>query len=148
MSMNANFYEQDFHAWAMRNAELIRQGKFSEIDAEHVAEELECMGRSERRELISRLTVLLTHLLKWQFQPILRGKSWRVTIKEQRRAVARCLKENPSLKSSLSDYLVEAYEDAILEAVKQTPFEETDFPVECTFGLNQILDDDFWPDLR
>lgn len=55
------------------------------------------------------------------------------------------LKENPDLKSSLSDYLVEAYEDAILETIKQTPFEETDFPVECTFDLNQILDDDFWP---
>lgn len=69
-----------------------------------------------------------------------------MTIKEQQRAVAKCLKENPSLQSNLSNYLVEAYEDAVLETVKQTPFEEADFPVECPFTLNQGLDSDFWPD--
>jgi hypothetical protein len=64
---NSESYKQDFYAWAMKNAALIRQGRFSEIDAEHVAEELESMGKSEKRELISRLSILLTHLLKWQF---------------------------------------------------------------------------------
>lgn len=144
MNASANLYEQDFYAWTMKNAQLLRQGKLAEIDVEHVAEELESMGRGERRELISRLTVLLTHLLKWQLQPLLRGKSWRITIKEQRRAVAKCLKENPSLQPNLSSYFVEAYEDAVLETVKQTPFEEADLPVECPFTLNQILDGDFW----
>lgn len=75
MNPSANLYEQDFYAWTMKNAQLLRQGKLTEIDVEHVAEELESMGRSERRELINRLMVLLAHLLKWQLQPSLRGKS-------------------------------------------------------------------------
>jgi hypothetical protein len=146
MNANANLYEQDFYAWTMQNAQLLRQGKLAEIDVEHIAEELESMGRSARRELINRLAVLLAYLLKWQLQPPLRGKSWMVAIKEQRRAVTRCLKENPSLQSNLSGYFLEAYEDAVLETVKQTPFEEADLPVECLFTLNQVLDGDFWPD--
>ena len=75
-------YEQDFFAWAMKNAELIRQGRLSEIDAEHIAEELEDMGGSSKRELTNRLGVLLAHLLKWKYQPEQRSSSWSGTIKE------------------------------------------------------------------
>ena len=72
-------HDQDFHAWAKRNAELIRRGKLSEIDGEYIAEELENMGKSQKRELVNRLSVLLAHLLKWQYQPDKRSNSWVIT---------------------------------------------------------------------
>jgi len=77
-------YNKDFYAWLMKNADLLRQHKFNEVDIEHVAEELESMGKSEKRELTSRLTVLLAHLLKWKLQLILRSRSWKNTILTQR----------------------------------------------------------------
>ena len=73
-------YEEDFHAWTTQSAALIRQGRLSELDLEHIAEELESMGASERRELLNRLQILLMHLLKHQFQPERRGKSFRMFI--------------------------------------------------------------------
>ena len=84
MSELSAIYAQDFYTWAMRNAELLRQGRLQEIDVEHLAEELESMGRRERHELVSRLKILLGHLLKWQFQPAYRSSSWRGSIVEQR----------------------------------------------------------------
>src|ERR1700723_1229460 len=95
---NSLLYEQDFYAWANEQAALLRAGRVSDADLEHVADEIESMGRSEKRELVSRLKVLLTHLLKWQFQSTLRGTSWRLTIEEQRREVAEHLSDDPSLK--------------------------------------------------
>ena len=73
-------YDRDFYAWANEQASLLRKGDLSHADIEHIAEEIESMGKTEKRELISRLTVLLLHLLKWRFQPTLRGKSWRLSI--------------------------------------------------------------------
>ena len=78
--MSANLYERDFYAWANEQAGLLRAGKLSEADLEHIAEEIESMGKSEKRELVNRLSVLLMHLLKWQFQATGRGTSWRLTI--------------------------------------------------------------------
>jgi hypothetical protein len=142
----SDIYERDFYAWAMKNAELIRQGKLAEIDTEHVAEELESMGRSERRELVSRLAVLLAHLLKWRHQPEQRGHSWRYTIKEQRRAVERLLQDSPSLRVRLPELLAEADEDAILAAAKDTGHDETAFPAACPFAVSQALAPDWWPE--
>lgn len=94
-------YETDLYAWANENAALLRAGELDRIDLLHLAEELESMGRSERRALENRLAVLLTHLLKWRYQSALRGTSWRVTIKEQRLQVQRLLRDNPSLQPQL-----------------------------------------------
>lgn len=138
-------YEQDFYAWAMRNARLLREGRFSEIDVDNIAEELETIGRSEKRELVNRLAVLLAHLLKWQFQPERRGKSWRLTIKEQRRKIIKNLVDNPSLKATLREAVAEAHEDAILWVAKETPLDETDIPVTCPYTLDEILHYDFLP---
>lgn len=90
-------YDADFHAWTQDQATLLRSGRLAEIDGEHIAEEIETLGRGERRELVNRLSVLLLHLLKWSFQPERRGKSSELTIKEQRRQLARHLRDNPSL---------------------------------------------------
>src|SRR5580698_8493609 len=92
-------YDEDFYAWANEQAALLRDGKLAEADVEHIALEIESMGKTEKRELVARLTILLLHLLKWKFQPNLRGRSWRLTIKEQRKEVVNHLADNPSLKS-------------------------------------------------
>ena len=111
--MSANLYEQDFYAWANQQAGLLRAGKLSQADIEHIAEEIESMGKTEKRELISRLAVLLAHMLKWRFQPERRTKSWRLTIEEQRRQVIRHMRDNPSLKSRLFEAIEEAYGDYV-----------------------------------
>ena len=102
-------YETDFYAWANHQAALLRDGALNKIDIEHIAEEIESMGRSEKRELISRLTVLLTHLLKWQFQPERSGNSWRLTIENQRDQLADHLAHNPRLKSQLERPIEKCY---------------------------------------
>ena len=142
---NANLYERDFHAWATEQAALLRAGALSSADIEHIAEEIESMGRTEKRELISRLAVLLTHLLKWEFQPSLRGNSWRATIKVQRRELARHLADNPSLKAKLPDVITDAYGDAILNAARETGLDESTFPTRCPWSFEQFAADDFWP---
>ena len=117
---NARLYEQDFHAWANEQAELLRSGRLSEVDIEHVAEEIESMGRGEKRELISHLTVLLLHLLKWRFQPVRRGASWRVTIANTRDDIADHLADNPSLRARLDDAIALAYRRARRQASLET----------------------------
>jgi plasmid stabilization system protein ParE len=139
-------YDQDLYAWAHDNAELLRQGRFAEADIEHIAEEIETMGRSERRALESRLEVLLAHLLKWRHQPVRRGKSWQYTIEEQRRKVLRLLRDNPSLRPKLAEILKDAYLDSILYAARETGLDKDSFPTSCPFSEQQIFSDDYWPD--
>jgi hypothetical protein len=138
-------YEKDFYAWAIHNAQLLRERKLSEIDIENIAEEIESMGKSEKRELISRLAVLLAHLLKWEFQSERRGNSWKYTIKEQRLRLRDLLKESPSLKKSLEENLNQAYEHAIMIAVGETDLTEKIFPAKCPFSLEQAFDQNFFP---
>lgn len=138
-------YDRDFYAWANEQAALLRAGKLSAADIEHIAEEIESMGRSEMRELVNRLTVLLTHLLKWQCQPGGRGNSWRLTIKEQRNQLVRHLRYNPSLKSRLVEAIDDAYSDAILSAARETNLDLSAFPPVCPWVAGQIIDADFWP---
>jgi hypothetical protein len=142
---NAN-YDQDFYAWTMENAKRLRQGRLAELDVDNIAEELESMGRSERRQLSNRLEVLVAHLLKWRFQPERRGNSWRYTIEEQRRKVRRLLRDSPSLNPRLDDELADAYEDAVLLAARETQRDKGEFPSSCPFTADQLLDDAYWPD--
>ncbi|MFO1428698.1 MAG: DUF29 domain-containing protein [Candidatus Competibacteraceae bacterium] len=141
-------YEQDFYAWTQEQAALLKAGKLTEIDIANIAEELEDMGKSQRNQLVTRLGVLLAHLLKWRHQSERRryGNSWKYTIKGQRRRIQRLLAENPSLKSKLDPLLLDAYGDAVLMAARETGFEEEQFPASCPWRLEQILDNDFWPD--
>ena len=142
-------YEQDFYLWATHNAHLLRQRRFAEIDVDHIAEELEDMGRSSRRALSSRLEILLAHLLKWMTQQDIRAAhihSWRATIKEQRRMVAKLLNENPSFRHDLAEVFKDSYEGAVNKAVVETNLPEATFPAACPFSLEQALDDGYWPD--
>lgn len=140
-----NEYEKDFYAWTLHNAELMRQGKLSEIDVENVAEEIESMGRSDKRELVSRLAVLIMHLLKWQFQPNGQGSSWITTIKNQRIDITDLLDESPSLKHELDLKLSKAYAKAIINAANETKLSEKTFPGKCPYTLDQCLDFNFFP---
>ena len=107
--MNKIAYETDFYGWANEQAALLREGRLHEADIENIAEEIESMGRSEKRELVSRLVVLLTHLLKWRYQPGGRGSSWRASVVVQRDRIADHLSDNPSLKPKIPEALTRAY---------------------------------------
>ena len=109
MSTDTELYAQDFYTWALKNAELLRQGQLSEVDAVHVAEELESMGKNDKRELLSRLEELLLHLLKWCYQPQQRGSSWAISITKQRDGLADLLEDSPSLRPQLVTQLDKAY---------------------------------------
>lgn len=142
-------HDTDYYAWTHETAAKLRQGKFNEVDMNLIAEELEEMGRSERHELENRLSVLLTHLLKWQYQPKRRGNSWRLTIKGQRFRVKRVLKQNPSLKAKLDETLWEAYTYAVIQAASETHLAENTFPPTLNktgWSLEQILDEEFYPE--
>lgn len=138
-------YQTDFYGWTQQQAHFLKTGCLSNLDVENLIEEIETMGRSEKRELDSRLMVLLVHLLKWKYQPKRRGRSWKLTIQGQRLNFLETLDENPSLKPQLEDILVKAYKKAKIQALKQTKLAQNTFPNLCPWQLAQILDDDFYP---
>ena len=139
-------HDRDFYTWATETAQAIREGSFTAVDWESVAEELEDMGRSEQRQLESRLRVLLAHLLKWRYLPEpTANKSWALTIEEQRRRTGRLLKQSPGLKQVLEETLAEAYGDARLQAARDRGVDKNAFPETCLWAFDQIMDDGFWP---
>ena len=142
-------YEKDIVAWANEQASFIRAGRFELLDLKNIAEEIEDVGKSEQRELESRMAVLIAHLLKWQFQATHRGSSWELTIKEQRKMIAIRLKQTPSLKSSIkdSDWQEISWTDAVGIAVKETGFDRLIFPELCPWTPEQILDQAFFPEV-
>ncbi|MGA9865397.1 MAG: DUF29 domain-containing protein [Acetobacteraceae bacterium] len=144
--MGGSKYETDFYGWANEQAGLLRTRRLNEAELDNIAEEIESMGRGEKRELVNRLAVLLAHLLKWQFQPGLRSTSWRLTIIEQRKRLARHLIDNPSLKPSLPEALADAYDLARLTAQRETGLLDNTFPPTCPFSFEQAADEQFWPD--
>lgn len=146
MAHNSVDYEEDFYAWTVEQARLLRAGEFSAIDVDNIAEEIESMGRSDRRAIESRLTVLLTHLLKWQLQPKMRSSSWSGTIGEQRHRITKLLRESPSLRPFVGEALAEAYTEAREAASNQTGFPEALFPVESPFTLDEVLSRSFLPE--
>jgi hypothetical protein len=143
--MTAASYETDVVAWASEQARLIRAGQFDQLDLEHIAEEIEDVGKSEQRELASRMAVLIAHLLKWQYQPERQSTSWKRTIKEQRRALAFHLKQVPSLKPRLADpeWQGAIWADAVTLAINETGM--GGFPDECPWALADILAQDWLP---
>lgn len=141
--MNRIDYETDFYGWTQQQAQLLKNKQINQIDWHHLAEEIEDMGRSEKRQLESRLEVLMMHLLKWQFQPNLRSRSWELTIKEQRLRLEKLLQDNPSLKSSLEDVKEKSYPLAVISAEKETGLSV--FPDNCPYDLSQILNPEFLP---
>ncbi len=143
---NSTLYEQDFYAWANEQARLLRAGKLSEADIAHIAEEIESMGKSEKRELVSRLTVLLLHLLKWQFQPNRQSISWKLSIMNARDDITDHLTDNPSLRAQLDAVIAAAYHRAQKQAPLETGLPGKSFPNLCPWSFERIMADDFWPE--
>lgn len=144
--MSGELYDTDFYAWANQQAALLRAGKLSEADVANIAEEVESMGRGEKRELVRRLGVLLLHMLKWRYQPERRSASWEASITVQRRDIARHLHDNPSLKAKVAEAIEDAYGDAALMAMGETNLPKATFPAECPWTWGEISDQGFWPE--
>ncbi|WP_414530649.1 DUF29 domain-containing protein [Nodularia chucula] len=142
----AQLYETDFVGWTEQTVQLIRAAQFAQVDWDAVIQEIESLGRSERRELKSRLEVLLQHLLKWQYQSTLRSGSWQNTINEQRYRIADLLQDSPSLKSYPQEVLPESYSRGRKAAINETQLPQSKFPVECPYTIAQILDTEFLPE--
>jgi len=138
-------YETDFNSWIQENIALLKQARFSEIDTNHLIEELEDMGKSNKHALKSRIIVLVTHLLKWQYQQENQSTSWEGSIKEQRRRLALLLKDFPSLKNAINEAIQEGYDDAVEWAADETGFKKNTFPSQCPYTSNQLLDKSFYP---
>lgn len=138
-------YEQDVVKWSEEQAALLRQRDFAHLDIEHIAEEVEDVGKSEQRELMSHMVVLLAHLLKWEYQPERRGASWEKTIKAQRIEIAFNIKETPSLKTRLEN---EAWQQVVWAKAVSAAVAETDldiFPEESPWTMQQVLSNEFFP---
>jgi hypothetical protein len=148
-----SLYDTDYSAWTLQTAELIRTGRFAELDIEHLLVELSDMSKSERRELHHRLLVLLSHLLKWEYQyqtlserwREFKGDSWQRTIIEQRKRVAVLLRQAPGLKSVVNEVIAEAYPDAVELASDETQLSIATFPAACPYTFGQLLDKTFYP---
>lgn len=138
-------YQEDFCAWSLEQARRLRLMRIPGLDIENVAEEIESLGRSDKRELHSRMAVLLTHLLKWCIQPSRAGRSWLSTIFVQRQRVVRLLEESPSLRPMVSGIAEREYEAARRQAMLETGLFEETFPAGCPWTEAQILDPDFLP---
>ena len=139
-------YEEDFLAWTQETARLLRAGRFGELDVESLIEEIESMGKSQGRELDSRLLVLIQHLLKWKYQPGMRPGSWGSTLITQRHELSRLLQQSPSLQPGLRAAVSTAYPVAVRAAGAGTGLPPATFPAHCPFTPEQILDPDFLPE--
>ena len=146
MTSRRSLHESDFYAWSLEQAALLRAGRIGEADLDAIAEEIESMGKTEKRELVSRLTVLLLHLLKWERQPAGRGNSWRLSIANARDEIADLLADNPSLKSVLDEVIASAYRYARRKAAIETDMAEEAFPAQCPWSFAQVMDAGFWPE--
>jgi len=141
----SDIYETDFSRWLFENAALLRQGRFAEADIPNIAEELECLGRGERRAVENHLAVLLLHLLKWELQPEQRSSGWRDSIYHARHAANRLLRDSPSLVSHVPELVADGYEEARYKAILETELPESSFPEVCPYTVEQVLDKAFWP---
>ena len=126
-------------------ARLLRAGQLSQADIEYIAEEIESMGKGEKRELVDRLIVLLQQLLKWEYQPERRSKSWRATIVVQRDRIADYLFDNPSLKPKILDIMRDAYRIALIQTAAETDLKPSSLPKVCAVDFAKAMDETFWP---
>lgn len=145
--IDENLYERDFYSWSCQQAQLLRERKFDQVDWSNVIEEIEDLGRSEYRALVSPLKQLTLHLLKWQYQPQYCSPSWRLSIDKQRLKIERILEDNPRLVFRREEAVAEGYKYGRKEANKETFLEANVFPEVCPYGWEHLLDEQFFPEL-
>jgi hypothetical protein len=141
----AALYEEDFYAWTQRAGELLRSGCFGQIDIEHVAEEIEDMGKEQKHALKSQMRRLIVHLLKWEFQPQKRSDSWLESIDDARLEIADDLDQNPSLKPMMPDLPSQVYAQAVKRAALESHLNPRSFPAACPYTFQQLMDEEFLP---
>ncbi|MGF1588013.1 MAG: DUF29 domain-containing protein [Pleurocapsa sp.] len=139
-------YNRDYCQWLVQTAELLKEKEFAQLDLKNLIEEVESLGKSEKRAIESNLIVIILHLLKWRYQPSRRSNSWKSSIREHRRRVQRLLIDSPSLKNHLSSTLADCYLAAKKQAGDETGLSTVVFPEECPFSLAESLDEDFLGD--
>ncbi len=141
--MQSNLYETDFYAWTLEQSKLLQMGDFKGLDIANLVEEIESLGKQQRQELRNRLGVLIGHLLKWNYQPEKRSKSWRVTIQIQRREIEDLLEDNPSLKSYLPEAIAKSYKAGLDLVALESPLDYQDLPENPIYTIEQLLSPDF-----
>jgi hypothetical protein len=137
--------ETDYTQWCAEQGALLREGRLSDLDRENLAEEIESLGRSDKREIANRLGTLLLHLIKWQYQAEKRKAGWLLTIREQRHQIKKLIDESPSLKAYPETQIASEFEFARLKAIDEIGLPEKDFPVDCPYKTADILNQDFFP---
>ena len=139
-------YTEDESIWIFENVKLIREGKIDEVDWVNIAEELELMGKSQFREVYSRMKELILHLLKWKFQSRFRGSSWESSIRKQRGDLGEIFNDSKNLKDYAVENFERAYQDAKKLAATETGIERNIFPVNSPFKLEEIMKEEFFPE--
>jgi hypothetical protein len=135
-------YETDFYAWTNDQADLLEKRSFDQLDIENLVEEIKCLGSERERALESFLRNLFTHLLKDQYQPSMKTSSWEITIKRSVNDAKKTIRKNPGLKSKLKEIAKDAYEDATYEAALQTGMQQSIFPEDCPWDIEEILNNE------
>lgn len=143
--MSGTLYNLDFYQWTQRQSELLRVEEWQQLDWQQIADEIESLGKKDKRQVQSRLAVLITHLLKWEYQPGKRSPSWRKTLKEQRFRLALVLNDSPSLKVGLPEFVAVVYPYAVENTADETGLARKLFPAICPYGMEQLLDPAFLP---
>ncbi|MBG1266875.1 DUF29 domain-containing protein [Nostoc sp. WHI] len=147
LQMLQTLYEQDFYAWVEQTAELLQLHHWETLDLEHLIEEVVDLGKSQQRALQSALRLVLSHLLKWKYQPERRSHNWQVTLTRERLNMDELLQESPSLRRFLNDaeWINTTYQRSRREAIVETGLLEDEFAIACPFSVDEILDLDFYP---
>ena len=139
-------HEKDVYGWAVHTVQLLRDKKMDEVDYDGIIEELEEMGISNKHAFKNRLAQLIFHLLKWQFQPDFRGRSWSGSIEEQRIRLSDLLESNPSFKHEIEESMKKAYKLSLSLVRKETPLDLKSLPAKCPYTFEQIMDEEFYPE--
>lgn len=138
-------YEKDYYSWLLATAYLLEEGRFSELDVSNLIDEIESMGKSQKRAIESYLKVLLLHLLKWEYKPSHRSGSWKASIRNSRWGIHKRIKESPSLKNYPKEVIEECYNIARENAADETGLPLETFPEILQLTIENILDQDFLP---
>lgn len=143
---STNLYNRDYYLWLSHTAQLISEGKLSEVDTANLIEEIEDMGRSEKRAIESNLVVVLLHLLKYKYQPERRTNSWKSSIREHRRRLRKAFSASPSLKGYCEEVFSECYQDGREQAADETELPLNTFPPKSPFTLDETLNPNYLPE--
>ncbi|WP_181704583.1 DUF29 domain-containing protein [Chthonobacter rhizosphaerae] len=140
-----DLYEEDFFAWTQEQAAKLRGRAHNDIDWDNLAEEIDSVGRSQKREIRSRLIKLLAHLLKWEHQPERRSMSWQTTIGEMRTHIDGLIEDSPSLAAFPESVIDQAYATARREAAEEMRRDLRTLPDRCPYDVRDSLDYGFMP---